>query len=861
MAAGLRVVRGPDWTLGDSDGGEGHLGTVVDVQEKEGVVGVAWDVGNTTTCRIGKDQKYDLRVFDNATIGIVFRDKKCSECRAEPVYGMCWKCTSCSDVCICSVCYFRDKHSTEHAFTRYTTPNSEGVEVKKRFSSLSLSSMGMYPGAMVTRGKDWNYGDQDGGNGSVGTVRDIRSFKKDMSHRNAVAVTWPSGKSFVYRVGYNGKMDLVCKEVARGFQYYREHLPVLDPSMIQDLSKMTSSTRVRIGDEVCITLSVGELREAQRNFGGYQDEMESVIGKRGVIDGFTDSGGILVKYQENRWVFNPRALSKIWHATVGETVRVKDEQQKVEALQKEHGEWNPKMTKVLGKVGRIARITPKKDVVVSFGRKHWVFNIACLRPCPGAEVDQIEEEEDLSLSIATAGLTNGLGLLLEQLRILAAAQSTKFSPEKFLKLASDGNDTLVLQMVKGEPNLCNMRIKGTTALIVAAFEGQDEVVKVLLSNGAKPNLTDENGNTALLASVSADKLSIVRILLQTGSDVNAANKDGRTAIHVAAKAGFEETAKLLLANKCSVNAKDAAENTPLHEAIENSQDAIIVLLADVKGIDFRIVNKLGFNALIFAALKGNRTAANKVTAKCPELTDEPDSKNNNTPLHVAALNNRTEVATILLLQGRANTEKTNKDGRTPLHLACIEAYYDMVKILLDQNACVSPADNDGNTPMHCALGGSRSQPLILVLMGHRVQTKTERVKIACMLLEFGAKLDQRNKKGQQAIDLAETDVKSAVQQHADDVSSRRKKSQGRQRPSSGRQEREMFRQEMVVPCFICFRQTGSVTTAPCGHRCLCPNCSFQVEECPICLQTIERRLDPQGKDVQVVTLNDLCKVQ
>lgn len=36
------------------------------------------------------------------------------------------------------------------------------VEVKKRFSSMSLSSMGMYPGAMVTRGKDWNYGDQDG---------------------------------------------------------------------------------------------------------------------------------------------------------------------------------------------------------------------------------------------------------------------------------------------------------------------------------------------------------------------------------------------------------------------------------------------------------------------------------------------------------------------------------------------------------------------------------------------------------------------------------------------------------------------------------------------------------------------------
>lgn len=72
----------------------------------------------------------------------------------------------------------------------------------------------------------------EGGDGTVGTVRDIRSFKKDMSHRNAVAVTWPSGKSYVYRVGYNGKMDLVCKEVARGFEYYREHLPVLGKTLI-----------------------------------------------------------------------------------------------------------------------------------------------------------------------------------------------------------------------------------------------------------------------------------------------------------------------------------------------------------------------------------------------------------------------------------------------------------------------------------------------------------------------------------------------------------------------------------------------------------------------------------------------------
>lgn len=67
--AGLRVVRGPDWNLGDSDGGEGHLGTVVEVREREGTASVVWDIGNTTTCRIGKDQQHDLIVLDNAPIG------------------------------------------------------------------------------------------------------------------------------------------------------------------------------------------------------------------------------------------------------------------------------------------------------------------------------------------------------------------------------------------------------------------------------------------------------------------------------------------------------------------------------------------------------------------------------------------------------------------------------------------------------------------------------------------------------------------------------------------------------------------------------------------------------------------------
>lgn len=81
---------------------------------------------------------------------------------------------------------------------------------------------------------------------------------------------------------------------------------------------------------------------------------------------------------------------------------------------------------------------------------------------PGSNSEQHRTTHIINVSLylqlflaATAGLANGLGLLLEQLRVLEAAQRSRFSPEQFLKLAANGNDKLVSQMVKGEPDLVN----------------------------------------------------------------------------------------------------------------------------------------------------------------------------------------------------------------------------------------------------------------------------------------------------------------------------------------------------------------------------------------------------------------------
>lgn len=80
------------------------------------------------------------------------------------------------------------------------------VLLEPRRKSKKVAVRGIFPGARVVRGVDWQWEDQDGGNGRRGKVNEIQDWSA-ASPRSAAYIIWDNGAKNLYRVGFEG---MVC---------------------------------------------------------------------------------------------------------------------------------------------------------------------------------------------------------------------------------------------------------------------------------------------------------------------------------------------------------------------------------------------------------------------------------------------------------------------------------------------------------------------------------------------------------------------------------------------------------------------------------------------------------------------------
>ncbi|XP_057605986.1 E3 ubiquitin-protein ligase MIB2 isoform X1 [Hippopotamus amphibius kiboko] len=865
VQVGMRVVRGVDWKWGHQDGGEGGVGTVVELgrhgspSTPDRTVVVQWDHGTRTNYRAGYQGAHDLLLYDNAQIGVRHPNIICDCCKKHGLRGMRWKCRVCFDYDLCTQCYMHSKHDLAHAFERYETAHSRPVTLSPRQGLPRIPLRGIFQGAKVVRGPDWEWGSQDGGEGKPGRVVDIRGWDVETG-RSVASVTWADGTTNVYRVGHKGKVDLKCVGEAAGGFYYREHLPRLGKPAELQRRVSADGQPLQHGDKVKCLLDVDVLRGVQEGHGGW----------------------------------NPR-MTKHDSCSVGEVVRVIDDLDTVKRLQAGHGEWTDDMAPALGRVGRVLKVFGDGSLGVLVGGKLWTFSPSCLvayRPEENTNLDVAERAREnksegprrgrlvaaqpsqppLNRSAVPPG---SLSVVLDTLR---AQKSDLEHPGRLVVEVALGNVARALDLLRQHPEHVDTKNQGRTALQVAAYLGQVELLRLLLQARAGADLPDDEGNTALHYAALGNQPEAARVLLSAGCGANALNGTRSSALHVAVQRGFLEVVRVLCERGCDVNLPDAHADTPLHCAISagTGTSGIVEVLTEVPGVDVTATNSQGFTLLHHASLKGHTLAVRRILARARQLVDVK-KEDGFTALHLAALNNHGEVAQVLIREGRCDVNARNRQLQSPLHLAVRQAHVGLVLLLVDAGCSVNAEDEEGDTALHAALQrhallplaaeGAGGDPGALQLLS-RLQASglpgsaelTAGAAVACFLALEGADLNYANHRGRSPLDLAaEGRLLKALQGCAQRFRERQAgggggAAQGPRLVLSA--PNTVTNLHVAAPsgpeaaeCLVCSELALLVLFSPCQHRTVCEECARRMKKCIRCQAVIGKKLRPDGTEV------------
>nr|XP_046268231.1 kinase D-interacting substrate of 220 kDa B isoform X2 [Scatophagus argus] len=269
---------------------------------------------------------------------------------------------------------------------------------------------------------------------------------------------------------------------------------------------------------------------------------------------------------------------------------------------------------------------------------------------------------------------------------------------------------------------------GQTPLMVAAEQGNLEIVQELIRRGANVNLDDVDCWTALISAAKEGHIEVVRELLENNANLEHRDMGGWTALMWAAYKGRTDVAELLLEKGANPNITGQYSVYPIIWAAGRGHAEIVHLLLQ-HGAKVNCSDKYGTTPLIWAARKGHYESVTHLLANGADVDQE--GANSMTALIVAVKGGYTEVVKELLKRN-PNVNMTDKDGNTALAIAAKEGHTEIVQDLLDASTYVNIPDRSGETVLIGAVRG-----------GH--------VEIVRALLNKYADIDVRGQDGKTAL--------------------------------------------------------------------------------------------------------------
>jgi ankyrin repeat protein len=293
-----------------------------------------------------------------------------------------------------------------------------------------------------------------------------------------------------------------------------------------------------------------------------------------------------------------------------------------------------------------------------------------------------------------------LALVFFFLAISSSALAQETARQRLFDAIEAGDKDTVLKLVsrRRHVNLNHRELwDGETFLIEAIRASQPEIVRILLTHGADPNLReiagvddeDKNlpGETPLAAALQGESTEMVQLLMQHGLKL----RDNPSVLHLATSI---EMVRFLLERGAPIDGRNVDGATYLQtvaaDAGDDAEEEEKARLLIERGANVNIADKDGATPLL----------------RCQSI----------------------EIAQLLIARG-ANVNVTDTEGMTPLHMAAFEeSRIELGKLLVTHGADVNARNNEGYTPLDFLVADAFDYDFALFLVAHGARVNSDLVK-------------------------------------------------------------------------------------------------------------------------------------
>ena len=262
----------------------------------------------------------------------------------------------------------------------------------------------------------------------------------------------------------------------------------------------------------------------------------------------------------------------------------------------------------------------------------------------------------------------------------------QWPPVLLCRAAQFGLKNLVRKLLRSGASLeAAVTVHKSTPMHLAARHGHAEVVKVLLEEGAKLTVSDEEGRTPLHIASKYSQPTVLSLLLDACADCNVVDKYHATALDIACEKGNHEVVRILLMNpECDTGSDRQGipwPLPPLSIATNKGFLSCAKFLLD-KNANTEVQGSGGRTPLCDAALNGR-------SELCKLLLEHSANPNisigANSILFGAASGGNLEIVKALVENG-AEIDATNSGGMTALQGTSANGHMAVVAYLLENGA-------------------------------------------------------------------------------------------------------------------------------------------------------------------------------